>query len=170
MVIMIKNIAIGLLAIGVIVLGYFAVGSRHAALAPAAQTIPPANSHTGASVSTALPAPYVSVQQNWPPTIQNSAAAYACSVGAGNADLGENTVQKIINGRTYCLHTSSEGAAGSSYRTFSYTTASQTGTGTETATFILRYENCSAYDGAQQSQCSAAQSGLDIDGIVGSLM
>ena len=122
-------------------------------------------------ISTTLPSPYISAQSGWPPVIQNSSVAYFCNVG--QTSEVEKIVQKIINGRTYCIDTKSEGAAGSTYSTYTYTTTASGGNGTETTNFVLRYENCGVYgdsSNAQYIQCKTAQTGFNLDAIVDSLM
>lgn len=121
------------------------------------------------TISTTLPTPYISEQENWPPVIQNSGVAYSCTPTSGTLDMPQN-VQRVIGNRTYCITTIVDGTAGSIYNTFTYTTASSNGSGTKTANFILRYENCGVYDEPQHSQCRNAQSNFNLDAIVDSLI
>jgi hypothetical protein len=117
-------------------------------------------------VSTTLPTPYISAQSGWPPVIQNSSTAYSCNIG--QVSEVEKIAQKVINGRTYCIDTESEGTAGSTYSTYTYTTAN--GNGTKTTNFVLRYVDCGVYSGPQMTQCKTAQSDFNLDAIVDSLM
>lgn len=124
-------------------------------------------------VSTTLPQ-YISAQEGWPPVIQNSALAYSCAQSAGSGDVPTVVTQKTINGKTYCVSLVSDAAAGTIYKTYTYTTAS--GAGTKTTTFVLRFVECGNYrdnsttGGTQYIQCQANQSSFNIDAIIASLM
>jgi hypothetical protein len=117
------------------------------------------------SVSTVLPTPYISEQANWPPAPKDTSAAYVCKTGISET---KQTVEKEINGRKYCVTDVYDGAAGSVYHTYTYMTALPTGT--RTATFTLRYQNCGVYDETQISQCHTAQNTFNLDVIVDNLM
>jgi hypothetical protein len=128
------------------------------------------NSITTPIVSTTLPTPYISAQSSWPPVIQNPSTTYSCDVGKGNSDMDERTIQKVINGKTYCIYSNSDGAAGSIYYSYTYTTAGSSSVDIKTTSFTLRYVNCGVYSDPQMTQCKTAQSGFNLDTIVDSLM
>ncbi|OGI61813.1 hypothetical protein A2645_01015 [Candidatus Nomurabacteria bacterium RIFCSPHIGHO2_01_FULL_39_9] len=121
-----------------------------------------------AAVSTTLPTPYISAQENWPPVIQNSSTAYSCT--ATSSETSE-TAEKIINGRTYCITDFTDCGAGSCYSDRTYVTADSSGT--KTTNFTLRYQNCGGYGGpgdTEFDQCSSARSNFNLDEIIDSLM
>ena len=77
-------------------------------------------------------------------------------------------IEKTIDGRDYCLRISSEGTAGSTYRTYTYATARNTTL--LTVSLTLRYPNCDAYSESQRLQCKREQEALDVDKLVNSLV
>ena len=115
---------------------------------------------TTSGVSTTLPK-YISEQENWPPVITANKNSYSCNTGGPTL---QQTTEKIINGIPFCITTLNEGAAGTTYKTFTYTTAEKT------STFILRYVSCGNYGDPEQSECIRNQSAFDIDKIMESLM
>jgi len=116
-------------------------------------------------VSTDLPEPYISAQDNWPPIIENSSVGYTCS---NSTSAMSTTISRMVNGRTFCVTTMSEGAAGSTFKTMTYVVAN--GTGIKSTNFTLRYVNCGAYEEPQLSECNSAKSGFNLDDIVESLI
>lgn len=126
-------------------------------------------------ISTTLPAKYVGAQEGWPPVIKHIQGVYSCNVGTTNPDINEKTVQKTINSRKYCIKSSSEGAAGSSYLAYTYTTTSLNGNGLETTSFVLRFINCGGYGGpddTQHKECKKTQTDFtsNLDNLIDSLM
>ena len=123
------------------------------------------------TISTTLPAKYIGAQEGWPPVISNnSSATYSCVTGITNRDINEQTIEKIINGRKYCIKSSSEGAAGSFYPAYTYTTASPSGFGVDTTSFVFRVSSCGGYDKPESDQCQVAVATFlsNIDAIVDS--
>ena len=126
------------------------------------------------TISTALPTPYISAQNNWPPVIQNSSIAYTCTLGVVGMGGRTVTTQKIINGRTYCITYTDEGAAGTIYKTYRYTTSLGSGTKT-TNDFTLSSPSGNGCDGhgtPEENQCYSAISNFysNLDAIIDSLM
>jgi hypothetical protein len=126
-------------------------------------------------LSTTLPK-YIYSQEGWPPVIKHSSATYSCITGITNPDINEETEEKSINGRKYCIKSSSEGAAGTFYVSYTYTTPSSNGNGTETTSFVLRYTSCGADstpNGNEINICKANQSNFNsslnliIDSFIG---
>ena len=124
-----------------------------------------------APVTTAPTLPHYFGSKHWPPTIQTSSAAYACTLT--HTEVGD-TVQKTINGKTYCVTTSSDCGAGHCGSDYTYTRAN--GSGTKTATFSLEWNNgCGGYGGPgdpQFDECHAEQTTFfgNLDNLIDSLM
>ena len=97
-----------------------------------------------------FPATYVSAQ-TWPPKVTLSSKAFSCA-----APL-------TVHGNTYCMTQSSEGAAGSTYTTYRYTTAHDAGL--ITIDFTLRFVQCGNYDEPKQSACKTEQAALSVSGL-----
>jgi len=120
-------------------------------------------------LSTALPA-YISAQSGWPPVIQDSSDEYSCVPTTSEMT---KIIQKFINNKVYCVTKFTEGAAGSSYSTYTYKTPFGISNNTKTTTFTLKYVSCGVYGGlgnTQYEQCKKNQTDFNIDAIVDSLM
>ncbi len=118
----------------------------------------------------------------WPPNIKIVDQQYECILTNGMNDeikLGGQTIEKMISGATYCITTKSEGAAGSTYTTYTYKTALLEKTSihstarpdgnadrTIVVTFILRAVQCLNYDDPQKTECLDERQNLDIDSII----
>lgn len=100
------------------------------------------------------PDDYISAQA-WPPEIDISSETYVCNPA--------NT-ERQINDHTYCIVSTSEGAAGSTYIDYSYTTNWQSKL--ISLHFVLRYPQCLNYDDPQRSACQQGQANLDVDAII----
>lgn len=117
--------------------------------------------------SVVLP-PYISAQEGWPIVIHTSAQSYVCI--ESTTSLPTATQERIINNKPYCISDMADGAAGSIYHTYTYTTTHVGGT--QTTTFTLRYPQCYNYDEPAQSECKKMQFefNTNLDGIVASVM
>jgi hypothetical protein len=109
----------------------------------------------------------------WPPLVERVVNEYACMTGEAPVDGPVSTVEeRVINGRTYCVSTSKEGAAGSAYVTYEY--ATELGTMNVRLSFRLRYPQCANYNEPEQSACRAGQEAVNVDqladGIVSTIV
>ncbi|MCC6198800.1 hypothetical protein IT401_01120 [Candidatus Nomurabacteria bacterium] len=89
----------------------------------------------------------------WPPSVQFIAQPFSCE-----------TTPRAIGGRMYCVSESGEGAAGSTYTTYTYTTAEDAMT-TRVYTFTLRSVQCYNYDDPEQSACLAERASFSPDSL-----
>ena len=90
---------------------------------------------------------------SWPPKIERSESPYTCLTGE----------EKQIDGTTYCVTTSSEGAAGSTFTTYVYEREGLR------AEVTLRFPQCLNYDNPEQTSCLQEQERLDIDALITSI-
>lgn len=108
----------------------------------------------------------------WPPKITTSSQAYSCNnVGvAPNTEGNDVTTQKVIDGRTYCIHSQSSGYTGG--RGYEYTYTTSNGAGTKIATFGINYVSCASYDDPAMSECKTSQNAFkaNLDALIDSLM
>ena len=111
----------------------------------------------------------------WPPKVITSNQAYSCpNISATpNTEGNDVTAQRIINGKTYCIHSLSSSYAGGRGYTYTYTRAN--GSGTKTTTFGLIYQSCGVYGGPtdpQVVQCNSIQTNFinNLDALIDSLM
>ncbi|MEY3784588.1 MAG: hypothetical protein RLZZ230_910 [Candidatus Parcubacteria bacterium] len=113
-------------------------------------------------ISTTLPQ-YV----NTHPVITSSSKSYSCNnIGvASNTEGNDITAQRVINGRTYCIHSLSDGYAGGRGYTYTYTTSN--GNGTKIATLSFTHSSCGVYGGPSEPaviKCALDQKTFD-DGL-----
>ncbi len=93
---------------------------------------------------------YISAQE-WPPKITVTDGGLVCAA------------KKIINNSTYCVTAVSEGAAGSTYTTYSY--ATEKNGKIITLSFVIRAVQCMNYDDPQQTECLKERAAFDVDAL-----
>lgn len=74
-----------------------------------------------------------------------------CQVTPAESSLSDRVYERDINGQKYCISALSEGAAGSIYTTYSYSTVIDNNI--ITLSFVARYPQCSNYDDPQKTAC-----------------
>lgn len=72
--------------------------------------------------------------------------------------------KKEINGQKYCIGASSEGAAGSVYTQYAYTTV--IGDNVYSVLFVARYSNCGNYPDKERRECEAERENFNLDILV----
>lgn len=111
-----------------------------------------------------LTAQYVSTQE-WPPTVEIKPGNFSCAETLPEASgIMEITSQRVIDGRIYCVNVKNEGAAGSVYSSYIYTTPVRGRL--VSASFVLRYVNCANYDEEQNQACARERETFDLDATV----
>lgn len=114
-----------------------------------------------------LGATYISTAE-WPPAAEVTDDEFVCGrINLGNGPPEQN-IPKTINGHAYCVTESSEGAAGSTYTTYTYLTVR--GEKSVSLKFTLRYPQCLNYDDPKQSECLAERESFDLDALVDRMM
>lgn len=157
-------IAIGVSLIILIVLAIFVPPSKLSIPADTSTTqVADQTGDSGARVSGQLPTKYIS-SDTWPPQFSIVTDPYTCKAGTTGGDVGSVTVEKTINGHIYCVTTTTEGAAGSSYTTYTYLTNVQGNT--IKTTFTLQYPQCANYDDPQKTECTTERSTFNIDSYI----
>lgn len=109
----------------------------------------------------ALNTKYISSADAWPPQVVFSDGEFLCNSGGKEIEADGIAVQKVIAGKTYCVITKSEGAAGSTYTTYTYIT--KIGDKLGGTTFVLRLVQCMNYPEPQQKECLDERSAFDPD-------
>lgn len=100
----------------------------------------------------------------WPPTYTVSGGEPVC-VESGNAIKEGGITKKVTIGKnTYCVTESSEGAAGSTYTTYTY--LANLNASTLTLKFTLKFVQCGNYDEPQKSECLSERTKFDINKII----
>lgn len=90
--------------------------------------------------------------QVWPPQITVSEVSeLVCNETAMESSVSERAYKDTVNGQEYCITASSQGAAGSVYTDYSYSTVKFDKL--ITLDFTLRFVDCYNYDGENQAAC-----------------
>ncbi|MCL4406234.1 MAG: hypothetical protein M1586_00970 [Patescibacteria group bacterium] len=106
--------------------------------------------------------------RSWPPELTIVDQPFFCAVTPGIFSLPERVIEKIINSKFYCVKSTSEGAAGSVYTTYVYSTA--IGDQTISLTFTLRYPQCNNYIEPEKTLCLKERSSFDLDSVIAAIM
>ena len=102
--------------------------------------------------------------EDWPPVVSVINQPYTCQPTDPTSSLATRTIERKIDNRTYCIVMSSEGAVGSVYTSYSYTTPWKGKL--LNITFTLRYPQCQNYPEAEQAACADERQDFDIDALV----
>ena len=97
---------------------------------------------------------YMSVQE-WPPTVTLSDSAFGCAAP---------DVLRKINGHNYCIKSQAEGAAGSIYTSYVYSTV-QDGQVVSVA-LTVRAVQCENYDEQGKASCEAERASFSLDALI----
>jgi len=113
---------------------------------------------------TKLTAGYISLAE-WPPVVTvRTGHQLDCLETPATSSLPERTMRRQVDDRTYCVSASSEGAAGSVYTAYSYSSAWNGKI--VRISFTLRYPQCYNYDDPKRSECQNEREAFDLDGVV----
>lgn len=111
---------------------------------------------------------------NWPPKFEFTKKEFTCTPTENKFGTGPTTEQKLIQNRLYCITTSNEGAAGSTYTTYNYQTTKRKTDGTPdisiSTTFVLRFVQCDNYPEPKKTECKTERESFDIDKIIDTLV
>jgi len=111
-----------------------------------------------------LLAKYVSVVE-WPPVIKIETGIYSCQTTPQEiSSMSDITSERLVDNRTYCVNIKNEGAVGSVYSSYVYTTA-KNGKLVKVS-FTLQYPNCNNYDEEQRKACTSEREAFDIDSTI----
>ena len=72
--------------------------------------------------------------------------------------------KRQVNGQKYCIGASSEGAVGSVYTQYAYTTVIEDNV--YLVQFVARYPNCSNYPDKERGECEAERKNFNLDNLV----
>lgn len=130
---------------------------------PGTSVLPPLRpgEHRVSFVYAPVKTEYVGVQ--WPPSVRVSDETYSCQEVDSASTGMARTTKKIINGRSYCVTTQSEGAAGTVYTEYTY--VSPLDQKTVTIQFTVSQVRCENYDDPQRALCQDTQSAFNPDAL-----
>lgn len=102
---------------------------------------------------------------DWPPQVQIVPGPFSCTEAGEETARAGRTESRAIGGRTYCVTTVAEGAAGSVYTQYAYATEMESGE-VVIYTWSSRAVQCANYDEPQMSACQAEQDSFDPDRVM----
>jgi len=101
---------------------------------------------------------------DWPPQVRSVNEPFTCTTAGIETDRAGGTSQAVIGGDIYCVTKESEGAAGSMYTQYAYSTLKD---GRVTyLTFSLRFSQCGNYNDPEKTKCENERTAFTIDQIV----
>lgn len=116
---------------------------------------------------TALNTKFIHVQ-SWPPKLTITNQAFLCVETPSTSSLPERAMERVISSKLYCIKAISEGAAGSVYTDYTYSTALDDKT--LSFNFILRYPQCGNYSEPEKTQCAEERTSFNLDEIIAQMV
>src|SRR6056297_2281042 len=99
-----------------------------------------------------------------PPKFNLVSNGVACQEENPEESTRSSIINKEINGRMYCVETLSEGAAGSVYTEYSYSTTLYDKV--ITLSFVLRFPNCQNYEAQERLKCQNEREDFSVDNVI----
>lgn len=129
------------------------------------QWVQPTTSAQGIQFSYPNPLPLTYVTTvDWPPVVSRVIGTLSCPLAEGDMASHDGKIthskRQTINGQVYCVAVSAEGAAGSTYTNYQYSTLQ--GDFVASVYFTLRTPQCLNYDDPKQTACKAEQADFDV--------
>jgi hypothetical protein len=115
----------------------------------------------------ALTTTYIA-SNTWPPKVTVTQDAYSCTPSGTQIGPNGQTAEKTINGQVYCVTLASEGAAGSTYKTYTYVT--MLGADNVNISFTLQFPQCANFTGAKVAACTKEETGFNVDNLVSTII
>lgn len=102
----------------------------------------------------------------WPPKVTAEKGRFTCFETSDG--LYGMTTKRIVNGMQYCVTVKSEGAAGSTYTTYTYMTERE---GVRiTVMFTIQASQCLNYDQPEQTECITERDQFSVDALVAKMV
>lgn len=106
---------------------------------------------------------------DWPPKVTLEERPYSCNIDNTSEVLqGVRTEKEIINNKEYCVTKESEGAAGSIYTYYNFTSSYQNKT--VVLKFSLRQPQCMNYDDPKQSECIKEEADFSPNSVIDNIV
>ncbi len=105
-----------------------------------------------------------SCEEDFPPRFAIAKGQVQCKESSAGDALPSRLLERTIGSRKYCIAVSSEGAAGSVYKSYTYATVKQGHL--VTVSLTARFSACGNYNEPKRSQCKREREKFDVDGVV----
>jgi len=107
----------------------------------------------------------VNEEEKYPPKFKINEGQIDCKITSSESDLLSGTTIRKIDGQIYCIESLSEGAAGTIYTQYIYSTIK--GGSLITVSCVIRYPQCMNYSEPQRTECANERETFDLDKIIG---
>jgi len=107
----------------------------------------------------------VNEEEKYPPKFKINEGQIDYKITSSESDLLYGTVKRKIDGRIYCIESLSEGAAGTTYTQYIYSTIKSGSL--ITVSCVIRYPQCMNYSEPQRTECANERKTFDLDKIIG---
>jgi hypothetical protein len=107
----------------------------------------------------------VDEEENYPPKFKITEGQIDCTITSSESGLLTRTAKRRIDGRIYCIESTSEGAAGTIYTQYAYSTIKNGSL--ITVSCVIRCPQCINYSEPQRTECANERGTFDLDKIIG---
>ena len=107
----------------------------------------------------------VNEEAKYPPKFKIIEGQIDCKITSSESGLLSRTVKRRIDGRIYCIESASEGAAGTIYTRYAYSTIKSGNL--ITVSCVIRYPQCINYSEPYRTECANERERFDLDKIIG---
>ncbi|MCK5767886.1 MAG: hypothetical protein KAH35_05895 [Candidatus Atribacteria bacterium] len=106
----------------------------------------------------------VNEEEKHPPKFKITEGQIDYKITSSESGLLTRTVKRRIDGRIYCIESTSEGAAGTIYTQYVYSAIK--GGSLITVSCVIRYPQCINYSEPQRTECAKESETFDLDKII----
>ncbi len=106
----------------------------------------------------------VNEEEKYPPKFKINDGQIDCKITSSESDLLYKTIKRRIDGRIYCIESLSEGAAGTIYTQYAYSTIKSGSL--IMVSCVIRYPQCINYSEPQRTECANERETFDLDKII----
>ena len=110
----------------------------------------------------------VNEEEKYPPKFKITEGQIDCKITSSESALLSRTVKRKIDGRIYCIESASEGAAGTIYTQYAYSTLKSGNL--ITVSCVIRYPQCINYSEPYRTECANERETFDLDKIIGHIV
>lgn len=125
-----------------------------------------------------LKADYISAQDwkvevikdetEYPEKFEVTEKGITCEERKLETDLPGRIHPEVIDGKSYCIETKSEGAAGTTYTEYSYSTLKDNNL--VTISFLAKYSNCGNFSEPERTECENERETFEFDQVISEII
>ncbi len=107
----------------------------------------------------------INEEEKYPPQFKITEGQIDCKETSSESGLLTRTAKRSIDGRNYCIESTSEGAVGTIYTQYAYSTIKNGSL--ITVSCVIRYPQCINYSEPHRTECANERERFDLDKIIG---